>query len=239
MHPPSPPLATPEARTWRTEVAMRPASAAAWTGALRRAPLLLALAWPLAGVAADGGVGAAGGATTGAGAGTGVRPGAAAPVGGRAPGRISDRIFGAWSLACPPGRAPCTLSQVVARDPSGRQVVLGASVVMAVADAKPGARPAPRPRLEFRMSAAAVREAGVGLKIGNGAEYRLPMGRCLPQACTAGGWLDDGLRRALAGAPAAQVAFLMPPRQQVTVPLALTGLTEGLQALAETAGARR
>lgn len=156
---------------------------------------------------------------------TRAQPNAAAASGAPA---VQEQLFGAWSLTCPqqPSGA-CVLSQAVARDPQGRQVVLGAIVLMTA----PAPKAKPQPRLEFRMSAQAVPQAGLGLKIGDGPEYKLKMSACTAKACSAMGWLDAPLRKALQAAPAAQVAFLMPPRQQVLVPLNLTGLEEGLKAL--------
>lgn len=136
-------------------------------------------------------------------------------------------IHGAWSLSCPPKPdAVCSLNQVVARDPKGSQVVLGVAVVPVKVQGH-----APRLRFEFRMSPKAVQPAGIGMKVGDGPEYRLAIAHCDHQVCTAGGWLDADLRKALESSPAAQVAFLMPPRQQVLVPLALGGIGEGLRAL--------
>lgn len=133
----------------------------------------------------------------------------------------ADRQFGAWSLVCGgPSRATCSLSQIVARDREGTQVVLGV-----VLRRLPGES---RSSLEFRMSPDAVVQAGVGMKIGDGPEYRLPMSRCDAKACLASGWVEGDIRRDLLAAPAAQVAFMMPGRKQVLAPVALQGLAEGL-----------
>lgn len=156
----------------------------------------------------------------------------ARPTGAQGSG-LQNKIYGAWSLMCAGQGGPCQLSQVVARDPSGQQVVLGATVVLAAAN--PGGPP--RPMLEFRMSPDVVQKAGIGLKIGDGPEYRLRMSKCDTRACLASGWLEGDLRKALATSPVAQVAFLMPPKQQLAVPLSLAGFEEGVQALQQTVGA--
>ena len=132
--------------------------------------------------------------------------------------------YGAWSLICAgqtPGR--CLLSQVVAADPRGEQVVLGVTVHLD--------KPTATPRLDFRFSSHAVREAGVGLKVGDDSEYRLPMSDCSARACLASGWLEAPLLSQLEQAQGAQVAFMMPGGHQVLLPLSLQGFQIGLKAL--------
>lgn len=163
--------------------------------------------------------------------------GRAAPVLGHPPAaprseRPESRLFGAWSLLCLTSQTDsCTLSQVVARDREGRQVVLGVSVQVPAGAA--------RPRIDFRMSPQALFAAGLGLKAANGQEYRLKMSECDERTCLASGWLDPGLRKALEEGPAAQVAFLMPEKKQVLVPLALAGFKDGTRELERLVSARR
>jgi invasion protein IalB len=162
-------------------------------------------------------------------------PGATAPALGprvaasAAPGQpkaadSSERLFGSWSLICSKHKPPrCGLTQAVATDPAGKQVVLGAAV-----------HPVPelgKLRLEFRVSSAADPKAGIGMKFQDGPEYRLPMSGCTAQYCTASGVLDGGIREALENGKAVQMAFMMPGPKQALVPLALGGFKEGVAAL--------
>ncbi len=147
-------------------------------------------------------------------------PAAASP----AVGVSSERLFGAWSLTCSTHKPPrCGLTQAVATDAEGKQVVLGAAV-----------HPVPelgKLRLEFRVSQLADARAGIGMKFQDGPEYRLPMSGCTAQFCAASGLLEGPIREALENGKAAQMAFMMPGPKQALVPLALSGLKEGLIAL--------
>ena len=139
-------------------------------------------------------------------------------------GAPEERLFGSWGLLCF-DRKPrvCTLSQAVSTEPRGTQVVLGVAVHV-----DPGST---RPKISFRMSQLALPSAGLGLKIDQAAEYRLPMSTCDERVCLASGWLNGGLRTALENGTVAQVAFLMQDRKQVLVPLSLKGFKEGVQEL--------
>ncbi len=154
----------------------------------------------------------------------GPRVAASAPGGPAAPGNSTERLFGSWSLICSAHKPPrCGLTQVVATDPAGKQVVLGAAV-----------HPVPelgKLRLEFRVSSAVDAKAGIGMKFQDGPEYRLPMSGCTAQYCTASGVLEGGIREALENGKAVQLAFMMPGPKQALVPLALGGFKEGVAAL--------
>lgn len=144
-----------------------------------------------------------------------------APAAGSGEG-VTAEDYGAWSLICSPKPAErCILSQMVATDPQGRQVVLGATVVLE----------GNTPRLDLRFSPQAVAEAGLGIKIGDQAEYRLAMSDCSAQTCLASGWLEPPLLSQLQQAPGAQVAYMMPGGRQMLVPLSLQGFQAGLDAL--------
>jgi invasion protein IalB len=136
----------------------------------------------------------------------------------------TERLFGSWSLICSTQKPPrCGLTQAVATDPAGKQVVLGAAV-----------HPVPelgKLRLEFRVSGAADPKAGIGMKFQDGPEFRLPMSGCTKQFCAASGVLEGPIRDALENGKAVQLAFMMPGPKQALVPLALAGLKEGLSEL--------
>jgi invasion protein IalB len=135
----------------------------------------------------------------------------------------ADAVFGSWSLACGGEHQRCALTQAVSRDREGRLVVLGA-VILQPAGSQ-------RLRLDFRVSPQAMAKAGIGVKMGTGAEYRLPMSQCDVQVCVASGWIDGPLQKDIERNQVAQVAFLMDDRKQVLVPLSLGGLREAMAEL--------
>lgn len=150
----------------------------------------------------------------------------ALPLYAQGPAAPNAEEYGAWSLLCPDAGGngpPCALSQVVAADPQGHRVALGIAVL--VDDSLHV------PRIEFRFSAAAVREAGIGLLVGEGRELRLPIAGCDREACVAGGRLDPQILELFRRNPAAKFAFALPGDQQAVLPVSFVGFAEGLAAL--------
>lgn len=147
-------------------------------------------------------------------------------------GGPEEQVFGGWGLLCF-DRKPkvCTLSQSVATDARGSQVVMGVSVRY-----PPGSN---QPEISFRISKDAMADSGIGLKIDQGAEYRLPMGRCDDRVCAANGWLVGELKAALEDGQVAQVAYFMPGKKQVLAPITLKGFKAGVSALSRTVSVRR
>lgn len=147
-------------------------------------------------------------------------------------GGPEEQVFGGWGLLCF-DRKPkvCTLSQSVAADARGTQVVMGVSVRY-----PPGSN---KPEISFHISRDAMADAGIGLKIDQGAEYRLPMGQCDDRACAANGWLVGDLKAALEDGQVAQVAFFMPGKKQVLAPITLKGFKSGVSALTRAVAERR
>lgn len=141
----------------------------------------------------------------------------------------TDAVWGSWSLTCGGDHQRCALSQAVSRDRAGRLVVLGAVIVQ-----PPGSA---RLRLDFRVSPQALPQPGIGLKMGTGAEYRLPMSQCDTRVCVASGWIDGPLQKDIERNQVAQVAFLMDDRKQVLVPLSLGGLREAMAEMRRRNGA--
>ncbi len=156
-----------------------------------------------------------------------VMAGAMAAASAADRGQVVERsVHGAWSLACAAQQKQrCSLSQVVATDPAGKNVVLGVAVDLFDS--------ATVPTIHFRLSANALREAGLGMKIDETATLRLPIGDCDKQYCQANGRIDDQLMALMRAGKVIQVAFLTAQRKQVTVPVSLSGFDAAIDALRE------
>lgn len=152
----------------------------------------------------------------------------------------SPNAFGVWRLECvppgnpnrPPNLAPgarfCMLGQLVTTDPERRQVVLAATV-----DFYEGVD---APALRFRLASAMRHESGIGLKIDELAEMRLPVTACDQRVCVAAGRLTAEVQARIESGRAAEVNFLMADGRTLRVPLSLTGFREGMAALREVQG---
>ncbi len=142
--------------------------------------------------------------------------------------------FGSWGLNCasprdakasdaPPGNRHCIISQIVTTDPAARRVILGLTIDLFDSPEVP--------TIHFRLSPAVKKEAGIGLKIDDGPEFRLPIGSCDQARCEAAGRLTDGVRQAFLSGRVAQVGFIGPHGRQIITPVALAGFREALEAL--------
>lgn len=137
---------------------------------------------------------------------------------------------GRWGVVCGPTpsgvRRPeprCAIAQIVAADPAGQKVVLGTTVDFFDSPEVPTIR--------FRFSADAERNAGLGIKIDNGLEFRLAISGCDAQKCEAFGRLSGPVLNALQKGRLAQVAFISRSSGEVNAPLSLAGFAEALEAL--------
>jgi invasion protein IalB len=74
---------------------------------------------------------------------------------------------------------------------------------------------------------------GLNLQVDDGASKRLPYARCHQQGCDVQFELDKTLMSAMKAGLKAEVTFVDPRRQPVTVPLSLKGFTAALNALAK------
>ncbi len=119
----------------------------------------------------------------------------------------------------------CSLSQVVATDPAGKNVLLGVAVDQFDSPTVP--------TIHFRFSATALRDAGLGMKIDDVATLRLPISDCDRQFCQANGRIDEKLLGLMRAGKVIQVAFLTAERKQVTVPVSLSGFNVAIDALRE------
>ena len=139
-----------------------------------------------------------------------------------------EQRFGAWGLTCmsaaPDSRSQtCVLSQVVRVGRDGGGIVLGVTIDHFDSSAIP--------TIHFRFTAEADRRAGIGIKIGQRPEMRLPIADCDARRCEAAGRLSGDALSIFRSGEAAQVAFIGPGGRQVTAPLSLADLSAALEAL--------
>ena len=128
--------------------------------------------------------------------------------------------------ADPTGRGSerCSISQAVSLDPGRTKVVLG--VVADYLDSPDVLT------LRFRLAPTAERRAGIGLKVDDRPEMRLPLDDCNAQRCEAAGRLrGEALKRWREG-KAVQLAFIdTSSGRQVLLPISLDGFVPALNAL--------
>lgn len=139
-----------------------------------------------------------------------------------------DRRFGAWGLRCATAEADratqrCYVSQSVGLTRDGGNVVLGVSVDHFDSPTVP--------TIHFRFTTLADRPSGIGVKIDQNEDLRLPIADCNASRCEAAARLSgDTLVKFRAG-QVAQVAFIGPGGRQVTVPVSLEQFGAALDAL--------
>lgn len=83
------------------------------------------------------------------------------------------------------------------------------------------------PEMQLRISPAADPRAGVGLKIDNHDDFRLPISGCDERVCQAVGRIRGPVRDQLTSGKYAQVAYFVGGKQQ-TVPVPLDGFAAAL-----------
>lgn len=137
------------------------------------------------------------------------------------PKPLQAEIFGSWSVVCPQKGIKgvgCHISQAVATDPKGKNVLLGISVSLIGASQQT--------RIDFRLTPAAAHDAGLGLKIDRSSEFRLPISKCDARVCVASAFLDDAMLARFKKGTLCQVAYRLPNKKQVTLPVSLKGFSE-------------
>jgi invasion protein IalB len=166
---------------------------------------------------------------------------AAAPAGAPAAARpgvphvTRDQRFGNWGYSCALARDEhereverCMISQLVAVNPKARQVVLGLTVDFADSAAVP--------TLRARFSSQAARKAGIGVKVDDRPDMRLPISDCDALRCEAVGRMAPPVLKVWLSGKQARFAFLMAGGRQVVLPVSLTGFGPALEALRQHPG---
>lgn len=148
------------------------------------------------------------------------------------PAVIDPNRFSAWGLSCEETQdamqataKKCVISQLVTTDPKSGRVLLGVTVDYLNSSAVPTIR--------FRFSPAAKVAPGIGIKIDESTEMRLPVSDCNPQRCEASGRLKPDVLKLWRSGRIAQFAFFAENDQQVTLPISLEGFDMAMVALEE------
>lgn len=141
-----------------------------------------------------------------------------------------EEKFSAWGLSCSTARDAagkeaerCMVSQLVGVDPKHPRVVLGVTVDYL--------NSATVPTMRLRFAAGAQSKAGIGIRIDNSAEMRLPISNCDARRCEAVGQLTPEVLKVWRNGKLAQLAFIGADGQQVLLPIPLKGFDQALTAL--------
>lgn len=145
-------------------------------------------------------------------------------------GATDPSRFSSWGLSCEEDQglkdaAPkkCAISQIVTTDLKSGGVLLGVTVNFLDSPTVP--------TIHFRFSPTAKPAPGIGVKIDEQAEMRLPISDCNAQRCEASGRLVSDVLKLFQAGRVAQVAFIAENDKQVTIPLMLNGFDIALAAL--------
>ncbi len=87
--------------------------------------------------------------------------------------------------------------------------------------------------IHFRFSPTAKVAPGIGIKIDESTEMRLPINDCNTQRCEASGRLKPDVLELWRSGRTAQLAFIADNDQQVTLPISLDGFDKAMAALDE------
>jgi invasion protein IalB len=155
------------------------------------------------------------------------------------PARATDPSrFSSWGLSCEEDHgvteaAPekCAISQIVTTDSKSGRVLLGVTVDYLDSPTVP--------TIHFRFSATAKPAPGIGVKIDEQAEMRLPISDCNAHRCEASGRLVPDVLKLFQTGRVAQVAFIAENDKQVTLPVMLNGFDIALAALNDRNNASR
>lgn len=135
---------------------------------------------------------------------------------------ISTRDFDSWSLLCGE-HGNCSLSQMVSKDPAGKRIVLGVNVTFAISSEFPV--------LQLRFLPSAMEKAGFGIKVGDEKPFHLPFSQCTDAACQAVVKMDETLIDSMKNHSRMIVVYADETQQQKTLPVSLSGFSEGFTAL--------
>lgn len=150
---------------------------------------------------------------------------------------MDEARFSAWGLSCESAQEvkdlaskKCIIAQIVTTDPKSGRVLLG--VTVDYLDSPTVAT------IRFRFSPTAKVASGIGIKIDESTEMRLPISDCDAQRCEAFGRLKPDVLKLWRSGRMAQLAFIAENDQQVTLPIFLDGFDRALAALDERYRAR-
>ena len=152
-----------------------------------------------------------------------------------APRTTREERYGNWGYSCAVAedkmgapRERCMISQLVASNPREHKVALG--LVVDLYDSPT------IPTLRARFSPGAERKVGIGMKIDDKPDLRLPISDCNKARCEATGRLTPQVLSLWNSGKQAQFAFLLKGGKQVVLPLSLNGFDRALAALRKHPG---
>ncbi|ABG42763.1 Invasion associated locus B [Paraglaciecola sp. T6c] len=137
----------------------------------------------------------------------------------------SKQNFGSWSLLCGE-HGNCSVSQLVAMDPEGTKVLLGANINFSMSNSFPV--------LMLRMPPNLNKSSGVGIKIDDNNAIQVALSQCTSVACQSVIKIDKTLFAEMRGGRVAKVAFALEKSKQLTLPLSLEGFADAYAALLAT-----
>lgn len=137
----------------------------------------------------------------------------------------SKETFGSWSLLCG-DQGNCSVSQLVAMDPEGKKVLLGANINFSMSNSFPV--------LMMRMPPNLNKTSGVGIKIDDNKAIQVALSQCTSVACQSVIKIDKTLFAEMRDGKLAKVAFALEKGKQLTLPLSLDGFADAYAALLAT-----
>lgn len=120
-------------------------------------------------------------------------------------------VFGSWSVSC--GTQNCAMTQMVAKDAAGKEVMLGVSINFAF-------------KSDFgimivRLPKIADKEAGLGIKVDENKAIRLPISSCSDIACQTIIKIDQALIDEFSSGKVAKYAYALNNKKQMILPISL------------------
>jgi invasion protein IalB len=137
----------------------------------------------------------------------------------------SKETFGSWSLLCG-DQGNCSVSQLVAMDPEGKKVLLGANINFSMSNSFPV--------LMLRMPPNLNKTSGVGIKIDDNKAIQVALSQCTSVACQSVIKIDKTLFAEMRDGNLAKIAFALEKGKQLTLPLSLNGFADAYAALLAT-----
>jgi invasion protein IalB len=130
--------------------------------------------------------------------------------------------FQSWSLICGE-HGNCSMSQLVAKDKSAKQILMGVNVNYSVSNLFPV--------LMLRLPAKINKEAGVGIKIDNNKPIQVPVTQCNAKTCQSIIKIDDVLLNEMKNGKVGMIALSLKSKKQLTLPVSFQGFSEAFTAL--------
>ncbi len=129
--------------------------------------------------------------------------------------------FNSWSYTESPKGG--FISQIISTDPKAENVVMGISVNFF--------HSADKPTMHVRTTANVIRSEGIGFRVDSNPPVRFEFSTCTDKSCTAIIWLDELLLKEMFEGEIATAAFFSTKKNQITVPVNLSGFTNAYSKL--------